>query len=142
MAKEDLKAGYGFCFIDPHGDFCEDLLNYFPKERIDDLIYFNVADFNYPLGLNVFEAQTEEEKDVIISDLIEMFVAMYGHEIFGPRIQDYFRNAAMLLMDQPDGGTISEVVRLFTDPAFQKIKLKNVTNPVVRQWREKTYGSM
>jgi DNA helicase HerA-like ATPase len=82
MAKEDLKNGYGFCFIDPHGDFCEDLLSYFPKDRIDDLIYFNVADFNYPLGLNVFEAQTEEEKDVIISDLIDMFVAMYGHEIF------------------------------------------------------------
>jgi hypothetical protein len=49
MAKEDLKAGHGFCFIDPHGDFCEDLLSYFPKERIDDLIYFNVADFQYPL---------------------------------------------------------------------------------------------
>jgi|GEM_PF-5370993 len=49
MAKEDLKAGNGFCFIDPHGDFCEDLLNYFPKDRIDDLIYFNVADFNFPL---------------------------------------------------------------------------------------------
>lgn len=142
MAKEDLKAGYGFCFIDPHGDFCEDLLNYFPKDRIDDLIYFNVADFNYPLGLNVFQADTEEEKDVIISDLIDMFVSMYGHEIFGPRIQDYFRNAAMLLMDQPDGGTISEVVRVFTDPAYQKIKLKNVKNPVVRQWREKTYWSM
>jgi len=79
---------------------------------------------------------------VIISDLIDMFVSMYGHEIFGPRIQDYFRNAAMCLMEQPDGGTISEVVRLFTDQAFQKIKVKNVKNPVVRQRREKTYGSM
>lgn len=142
MAKEDLKAGYGFCFIDPHGDFCEDLLSYFPKERIDDLIYFNAADFNYPLWLNVFQVETEEEKDVIISDLIDMFVAMYGHEIFGPRIQDYFRNAAMCLMEQPDGGTISEVVRLFTDQAYQKIKVKNIKNPVVRQWREKTYWSM
>jgi hypothetical protein len=142
MAKEDLKAWYGFCFIDPHGDFCEDLISYFPKDRIDDLIYFNAADFNYPLWLNVFQVQTEEEKDVIISDLIDMFVSMYGHEIFGPRIQDYFRNAAMCLMEQPDGGTISEVVRLFTDQAYQKIKVKNIQNPVVRQWREKTYGSM
>jgi len=142
MAKEDLKAWYWFCFIDPHGDFCEDLLSYFPKDRINDLIYFNVADFNHPLGLNVFEAQTDEERDVIISDLIDMFVAMYGHEIFWPRIQDYFRNAAMCLMEQPDGGTISEVVRLFTDQAYQKIKVKNIQNPVVRQRWEKTYGSM
>lgn len=48
----------------------------------------------------------------------------------------------MCLMEQPDGGTISEVVRLFTDQAFQKIKVKNIKNPVVRQWREKTYGAM
>jgi hypothetical protein len=77
IAKDDLINDHGFCFIDPHGDFCEHLLDHFPKSRIDDLVYFNVADFRYPLALNVFEAETEEEKDVIISDLIDMFVNMY-----------------------------------------------------------------
>lgn len=142
MAKDDLINGRGFTFIDPHGDFCENLLDYFPKERIDDLIYFNVADFNNPIAFNVLEAGTVEERDVIVSDLIEMFVSMYGHEIFGPRIQDYFRNACYCLMEQPDGGTMSEIVRLFVDKAFNKIKVDKITNPVVRHWRDKTYNSM
>jgi hypothetical protein len=77
MAKDDLLNGRGFTFIDPHGDFCEKLLEYFPKERIDDLIYFNVADFENPIAFNVLEANTAEERDVIISDLIDMFVSMY-----------------------------------------------------------------
>lgn len=124
QAKEDMLRGRGFCFIDPHGDFCEDMLWYFPKERIDDLIYFNAADFEYPIGFNAFEAGTDEERDVVTSDLVDMFVMMYGEEIFWPRIQDYFRNAALTLMEQPDGGTLCEIVRLFVDPAYQMIKVK------------------
>lgn len=142
MAKDDLINGRGFTFIDPHGDFCEHLLNYFPKERIDDLIYFNVADFENPIAFNVLESKTVEERDVIVSDLIDMFVSMYGHEIFGPRIQDYFRNACYCLMEQPDGGTMSEIVRLFVDAAFNKIKVDKIMNPVSRHRWEKTYKSM
>lgn len=142
MAKDDLLNGRGFTFIDPHGDFCEKLLEYFPKERIDDLIYFNVADFENPIAFNVLEASTAEERDVIISDLIDMFVSMYWHEIFGPRIQDYFRNACYCLMEQPDGWTMSEIVRLFVDGAFNKIKLDKVQNVIVRHWRDKTYKAM
>lgn len=142
MAKQDMEQWNGFCVIDPHGELCEDILKFFPKERIDDLIYFDASNFDYPIGFNVLSASTEDERNIITDDLVDMFVQMYWHEIFGPRIQDYFRNAVLALMEQPDWGTLTEVVRMFVDPAFQKIKLKNVTNPVVRQWREKTYGSM
>ncbi|MBP7007875.1 hypothetical protein KBB05_04080 [Patescibacteria group bacterium] len=62
-----------------------------------------MSDFENPIAFNVLEAKTPEERDVIVSDLIDMFVSMYGHEIFGPRIQDYFRNACYCLMEQPDG---------------------------------------
>ena len=142
MAKDDLLHGRWFTFVDPHGDFCEKLLEYFPKERIDDLIYFNVADFDNPIAFNVLEANTPEERDVIVSDLIDMFVSMYWHEIFWPRIQDYFRNACYCLMEQPDGGTMSEIVRLFVDWAFNKIKVDKIQNVIVRNWREKTYKAM
>lgn len=142
QAKEDMLRGRWFCFIDPHGDFCEDMLWYFPKERIDDLVYFNAADFDYPIGFNAFEASTDEERDVVTSDLVDMFVMMYGEEIFWPRIQDYFRNAALTLMEQPDGGTLCEIVRLFVDPAYQMIKVKNVQNPVVKTRWAKTYNAM
>lgn len=142
MAKDDLINGRWFTFIDPHGDFCELLLDYFPKERIDDLIYFNVSDFENPIAFNVLEAKTPEERDVIVSDLIDMFVSMYGHEIFGPRIQDYFRNACYCLMEQPDGWTLSEIVRLFVDAAFNKIKVDKIQNVIVKNRWLKTYASM
>jgi TraM recognition site of TraD and TraG len=142
MMIQDLQAWNSFTLIDPHGDLAEGILKWFPKERIEDLIYFDGGNTDYPLGINVLAIKDEKEQDLITNDLVSMFVKLYGEEIFGPRIQDYFRNAVLLLMEQPDGGTLVEIVRLFTDPAYQKIKLKNVKNPVVRSWREKTYGAM
>lgn len=142
MIKQDMEQGRGFMVIDPHGELCETVMQYYPKDRIDDLVYFDASNMDYPFGVNIFTAQNEDERNLIVSDLIDMFVGMYGEEVFGPRIQDYFSNAALMLMEQPEGGTLTEIVRVFTDPAFQKIKLKNVTNPVVRSWWERTYASM
>lgn len=142
QAKQDLDQWRWFALIDPHGDLCEFILQSYPKSRIDDLIYFNASDFDMPIGFNVFEAETEEEKDIVINDLVEMFIQMYWPEIFGPRIQDYFRYACLTLMEQPEGWTMIEIVRLFVDEAYQKLKLKNVKNAVVRMWWEKTYNAM
>ncbi len=142
MAMQDLKMGNGFCLIDPHGDLCEHLLHHLPKERIDDLIYFDFANTEYPIGFNVFEADNDDDRDIITNDIVEMFVNMYGHEIFGPRIQDYFRNASFLLMEQPDGWTFPEIMRLFTDDAFLETKLKHLKNPVIASWWNKTYRAM
>lgn len=102
MIKQDMEQGRGFMVVDPHGELCETVMNYFPKERIDDLIYFDASNLEYPLGVNIFSAQNEDERNLIVSDLVDMFLAMYGHEAFGPRIQDYFSNAALLLMEQPE----------------------------------------
>ena len=95
-----------------------------------------------PIGFNFLTAKDERERDLVTNDAVDMFVKLFGSEIFGPRIQDYFRNGVLTLMEQPDGGTLVEIVRLFVDEAYQKVKVKNVKNPVVRAWREKTYSSM
>lgn len=142
MAQQDIPLGNWFCLIDPHGDLCEHILKYIPKERIEDLIYFDFANTDYPIGFNMFDAQTEDERDIVTNDITEMFVSMYGHEIFWPRIQDYFRNASFLLMEQPDGGTLPEIMRLFTDEAFLDSKLRHLQNPVIRSRWTKTYKSM
>lgn len=144
QAVDDMKNGRGFTFIDPHGEACEDLLKWFPKERIDDLIYFDLWNTAYPIGLNPLEVDPEDsdEKDVVTNDLVEMFIQMYGPEIFGPRIQDYFRNGCLLLMDQPEGGTIVDIMRLFTDEAFAEAKIRNLKDPVVASWWNKTYKKM
>ncbi len=143
MVMQDMVVWWPwFTLIDPHGDLCEDSLAYFPKERIDDLIYRDAWNMELPVWFNFLTARDEREMDLVTNDAVDMFVQLYGPEIFGPRIQDYFRNAVLTLMEQPDGGTLVEIVRLFTDEAYQKIKIKNVKNPVVRGRRDKTYNSM
>jgi len=142
QAIRDMEMGSGFCYIDPHGDAVETLLKYFPKERIDDLIYFDLSNTEYPIWLNPLQANTEDEKDIATNDLVEMFVNMFGPEVFGARIQDYFRNACFLLMDQEEGGTLVDIMRVFTDEAFAESKIRNIKNPVIAARRNKTYKKM
>lgn len=138
MARQDFHAGKGVCIIDPHGSLIEDLLPYIPRERADDVIYFNPADTERPMGLNLLEGKTQEEKDLIALDAMNMMVKMFGNEVFGPRIQDYFRNGCLTLMeDEEEGGAITDLVKLFTDEEWQKYKVARVKNPIVRSFWEK-----
>ena len=138
MAKQDFHAGRGVCIVDPHGSLIDDVLPYIPRSRADDVIYFNPADTERPLGLNLLEGKTPEERDLIALDAMNMMVKMFGEEIFGPRIQDYFRNGCLTLMeDEEEGGAITDLVRLFTDDEWGKYKVTKVKNPIVRSFWEK-----
>jgi len=140
---EDIRLGNGFCVIDPHGDLVEFVMKHYPKEKIDDLIHFDLANTDYPIAFNPLDGpENDDERDVVTNDLVEMFVSMYGEEIFGPRIQDYFRNACFLLMEQPEWGTLIDIMRLFTDDAFAESKIRNVKNPIIAAWWNKTYKKM
>jgi hypothetical protein len=137
MMISDIEAGNGVCFIDPHGDGIEDIIPRIPKERAEDVIIFNAADTERPLGLNLFEARTIEQQDLVIAEAITMLYKLYdpGHQgIMGPRFEHWFRNAALALMADPKGGTFIEVPRIFTDDKFLAEKLKHVTDPVVRNF--------
>ena len=143
QAVEDMKAGNGFCIMDPHGELVDFIMERFPKERINDLIYFDLSNTEYPIAFNPLDGpETDDERDVVTNDLVEMFVSIYGEEIFGPRIQDYFRNACFLLMEQPEWGTLIDIMRLFTDDAFAESKIRNVKNPVIAARWNKTYKKM
>ena len=78
-------------------------MQFFPKERIDDLIYRDAGNMDLPIGFNFLTAKGEREMDLVTNDAVDMFVKLFGQEVFGPRIQDYFRNAVLTLMEQPDG---------------------------------------
>ncbi len=134
MIRQDLKNGDGLCVIDPHGSLIEDILPFIPRERADDVIYFNPADLERPMGLNLLEANTEEEKDMVALDAMNIMIKLFDEEIFGPRIQDYFRNGCLTLMDDPEGGALTDIVRLFTDDDFQKYKVTKVKNPIVKSF--------
>lgn len=138
MARQDFHNKKGICVVDPHGSLVEDLFPYIPRERADDIIYFNPADVERPMGLNMLEGKTDEERDLIALDAMNMMVKMFGEEIFGPRIQDYFRNGCLTLMaDEEEGGAITDLVRLFTDDEWQKYKVARVKNPIVKAFWDK-----
>ena len=134
MAYQDMMDGRGFAFIDPHGDLVESLLGKVPKERVEDIIYFNPSDMANPIGLNMFEFDTPDQKDFLVQEAINMLYGLYdpGHTgIVGPRLEHIFRNCALLLMADPEGGTFIDVPKCLIDPEFVKSKLKYVKDQQV-----------
>lgn len=131
LAFQDMMDGRGFAFVDPHGDSVESLLSKVPKERVEDVVYFNPSDMANPIGLNMFEFDHPDQKDFLVQEAINMLYGLYdpGHTgIVGPRLEHIFRNAALLLMADPQGGTFVDIPKVLIDPEFMRSKLKHVTD--------------
>ena len=140
LAYQDMINGDGFAFVDPHGDTAERLLAMVPRERTEDVIYFCPADMDYPMGLNLFEYQTPDQKDFLIQEVLNMLYKLYDPQhqgIMGPRYEHLFRNAALTVMADPNGGTFVDIPKLFRDPQFVKQKLQYVTDQnVIEFWQK------
>jgi hypothetical protein len=142
LALQDMLSGNGFAFVDPHGDTVEKLLAMVPKERTEDVIYFSPSDMNYPMGLNLFEYNNPDQKDFLIQEALNMLYKLYDPQhqgIMGPRYENIFRNAALAIMADPDGGTFVDIPKLFRDPEFLKQKLQHVKDPNVLDYWQKEY---
>jgi hypothetical protein len=136
MIKQDINTGYGVCVIDPHGDLVEDVLRYIPAERAEDVIYFDPSDTQRPMGLNIMEAYTEEQKHFITTSIINLMYKLYDPQrtgIIGPRFEHAVRNAMLTVMSEP-GTTFVEVVRCLTDPKYVQELLPKVQDPIVRRY--------
>lgn len=142
VAYQDMVDGRGFAFIDPHGDAVELLMSKVPEDRMDDIIYFDPADMEHPVGMNMFEWTTEDQKDFIVQEGINMLQSLFdpnNQGFFGPRGQHMFRNAALLLMSDPNGATFIDIPQCFTDPEFVKQKLQYVTDKAVYDYWTKEF---
>ncbi|MES2876721.1 MAG: TraM recognition domain-containing protein [Patescibacteria group bacterium] len=142
LAFQDMMDGKGFAFVDPHGDSVEELLGKVPKERVEDVIYFNPGDMTNPIGLNMFEFDDPDQKDFLVQEAINMLYGLYdpGHTgIVGPRLEHIFRNCALLLMADPAGGTFVDIPKLLIDPDFMKSKLKFVKDQSVLDFWTKEF---
>ena len=138
MLKQDLEAGEGACLIDPHGDLSESIIPHIPRKRADDVIIFDPGDLERPMGLNILEAYTKEQKEFMAQEALAIFIKMFGEEIMGPRLQHYFRNGCLTLMDDDEeGATLIDLPRLYTDDSWQRYKVNKVKNPVVKAFWEK-----
>ena len=142
MVRQDIQAGEGICFIDPHGETAEKILRYVPPGRMRDVIYFNPADTDYPFGLNFLEYDQRfpEQKTFVVNELFSIFQKLYGAipESMGPAFEQYFRNATMLVIDDPSSGnTLLDVQRVLADKEFRDYKLSRTSNVVVQTfWRQ------
>src|SRR5665213_3556812 len=145
LALQDMLSGNGFAFVDPHGDTAEKLLSMVPKERTEDVIYFSPADMSYPMGLNLFEYNSPDQKDFLIQEALNMLYKLYDPQhqgIMGPRYEHLFRNAALTIMADPQGGTFVDIPKLFRDPQFVKQKLQHVKDQnVIEFWQKEMPAS-
>ncbi|HEY4510645.1 MAG TPA: hypothetical protein VJJ73_02305 [Candidatus Paceibacterota bacterium] len=144
---QDIARGKGVCFIDPHGSDIEDVLARIPRERVDDVIYFDPGETARPMGLNMLEYDPRypEQKTFVVNELLSIFNKLFDMKIAGgPAFEQYFRNSALLVMEHPESGnTLMDISRVLADKNFREMKLSHSTNPIVSQfWRnaEQTTG--
>lgn len=138
MAIQDIAHGKGVCVVDPHGDLVQDILEHIPKHRADDVIVFNPSDIERPIGLNILEAKTEDQKDFAVQEMISIFYKLFPPEMIGPMFEHQMRNVMLTLMaDIEHPGTIIDIPRMFTDDAYVKLYLQKLKDPVVRAFWEK-----
>lgn len=136
MIMQDIRGGEGVAVIDPHGDLIEDILQLMPPERAEDVILFDPSDVEQPLGFNMLEAQTEQQKHLVTTSVIGLMYKLFDPNktgIIGPRFEHAVRNAMLTVMYQP-GATFIEVVRALTDPSFVQELLPRVDDPVIRRY--------
>ncbi len=139
MIVQDIQNGAGVCMIDPHGTDIVDVLSAIPPERIDDVIYFDPSNMQTAMGLNMLEYDLRfpEQKTFVVNELFSIFQKLYGAnpESMGPMFEQYFRNATLLVLEDPDSGsTLLDISRVMADAEYRAYKLSKAKNPVVVQF--------
>jgi hypothetical protein len=136
MIVQDIGAGKGVAVVDPHGDLIDGVLSRIPPQRAEDVIYFDPSDSERPMGLNMLEARTEEQKHYVVTSIVGLMYKLYDPMktgIIGPRFEHAIRNAMLTVMVEP-GNTFVEVVRVLTDSSFVQELLPKLQDPIIRRY--------
>lgn len=128
----DIYAGHGCCYVDPHGDTAEKLIDYIPSWRLNDVVYFNPADMDFPVGFNILEAVSERHKHLVASGMMGVFQKIWEN-MWSSRMEYILNNTILALLDNP-GQTLLGINRMLSDAEFRKRMVGNVKDPVVRQF--------
>ncbi len=138
MIIDDIRAGHGVAVVDPHGDLAEKIIEYIPNERINDVVYFNPSDINFPIAFNVVEQVEPHLRHLVASGLIGVFQKLWA-DSWGPRLEYILRNAILAILDFP-GSTLLGVVRMLSDKNYRKKVVANIKDPVVKAFWEKEFS--
>lgn len=135
MVIDDFKKGRGVALIDPHGDSCENLLEYIPSSRINDTIYFNPADKEHPIVINPLEVTGREEAELVVSGIMSVFTKVWAN-VWSARMEYILRNS-LLTLAQIDGTTLSDVLRILSDKGYRNNILQKIDDEnLVRFWKD------
>lgn len=135
MAIDDFKKNRGVAVIDPHGDLCETLLDYIPKRRINDTIYFNPADKEHPIAINPLEVGSKGEAELVVSGLMSIFTKVWAN-VWSARMEYILRNSFMTLAQVPET-TIEDVLKLFVDKNYRRKILEKISDRnLISFWKD------
>ena len=140
MAINDLKHNEGMCVIDPHGDLVESLLNYIPKHRINDVVYFDPSDQEQTVQINLFEGKNVAHRELIASGIISVFHKLYGYS-WGPRLEYILRNALLTLL-KVEKAKLSDILKLLTDKKYRDQVIEKLDDPILMNFWVNEYNKM
>lgn len=132
MIIDDIREGRGVAVVDPHGELINHVLDFIPNERINDVVYFNPADRDHPIGFNPLESVDPDLKNIVASGVVGIFKKIFG-ESWGPRLEYILRNVILALLDYPDS-TLLGIMRILTDKEYRKTVIAKVKDPVIRDF--------
>lgn len=132
MIIQDIQSGKGVCVIDPHGDLVEKIVDFIPNSRVNDVIYFNPADLDFPIAFNVLENVNESERHLVVSGLIGVFKKIWA-DSWGPRLEYVLHHAISALLEYP-GSTLLGIMRILVDKSFRNRVVEKVSDPVVKSF--------
>jgi len=144
MCLQDVVNGHGVCFIDPHGESINWILERIPADRLEDVVLFDPSDIECSFGLNLLDASDPYEKDFLVAQTIEIFYKLFDPEktgIIGPQFEHWLRYAALTVMADPEGGSLIEIPKLFVDRRFEAKKRKFLKDPMVIDFWTKQMAS-
>lgn len=140
MFISDILRGDGACIVDPHGELVDELLDFIPPERIEDVIYLNPTDTQYPIGFNLLELKDKSQRDLIADGVVEVFKKQFGTS-WGPRLQYILTNTVATALEA-QGTTLLSVPRMLLDKNYRKFILKQVDDPILLKFWEEEYAQM
>lgn len=140
MAIDDIKKGRGMAIIDPHGDLCDIILNYIPKNRINDVIYFNPADKDYPIVINPLEVTNKEEAELVVSGIVSIFNKIFGFS-WGPRLEYILRNSLFTLSQVPNS-TLRDIPLLLTNKSFRQKVVMTIQDETMKAFWTDEFDKM
>lgn len=132
MAVQDIRAGKGVCVVDPHGEFAEKMIRAIPADRINDVVYFNPADREFPVAFNILESVDEDKKNLVASGMMGVFKKIWP-DVWSPRMEYILNNTILALLDYP-GSTMLGVNRMMFDKNFRKRVYPKIKDPVVKSF--------